>query len=688
VTAAQSKRARRERALLTVLGAIAVVGILFGEPVYLGDRHFRIVLSFLGVLAAVVSLVLARRSARSARVARARNEVIVESIVEGIWLVGPDGRTQYVNSQMAALLGTEPEAAVGRHVKEFLASEGDAELLVKAARADVAPLYELSLRRADGTLLDALVTIGPAVGAAGVVAVVADNTERRLIEQEHAELAAIVQTTGDAVIGVDNEGKIRRWNPASERLYGWTAAEAIGMDITLLVPPERVEESTSIWQRSVAGESTVDIETKRVRKDGAEVDVSMTISPLRDANGHVVGSAGVIRDIRERKRLEEQLRQAQKLEAIGLLAGGVAHDFNNSLMAIRGYAELLQMRVTDESLRSDAEAIQKAAESAAGVTRQLLAFSRRQVLEPKLLDVNEVVAGIEPMLRRLVGESIAVRSIAAERLGRVRADRSQLEQVLVNLVANARDAMPTGGTLTIETLEVDLPGPAALEEERRYVLLAVSDNGHGMTPEVKARAFDPFFTTKEKGPSSGLGLATVYGIVEQSGGYVWAYSEPGPGATFKIYLPLAEDAAAAATGVVAPGSLDGTETVLLVEDEETVRNVVRQMLTLRGYTVLVAHDGDEALAVAAAHEGEIHVAVSDVVMPRMGGPEFVRSLREQRPDVRALFISGYTDDLVLHHGVLEEGVVFLQKPFAGAALARKVREALESPAPTAALETR
>jgi two-component system cell cycle sensor histidine kinase/response regulator CckA len=294
------------------------------------------------------------------------------------------------------------------------------------------------------------------------------------------------------------------------------------------------------------------------------------------------------------------------------------------------------------------------------------------------------------MLRRLVGEGVGVRTVAGNVPGKVRADRSQLEQVLVNLAVNARDAMPTGGDLTIETAEVELAGEDGLGEPRRYLLLAVSDTGVGMTAEVKARAFEPFFTTKENGATAGLGLATVYGIVEQSGGHVWAYSEPGRGAAFKVYLPLvAEAGEPRRPGAGAPAAaLEGRECVLLLEDEQTVRNVVGQMLAAKGYTVLEAGHGDEALAVAEAHEGRIDVVVSDVVMPRMSGPEFVQRLRAVRPDVRVLFISGYTDDTVVHHGVLDDGVVFLQKPFAGAALARKVREALDGPVPELPLVVR
>jgi CheY-like chemotaxis protein len=368
---------------------------------------------------------------------------------------------------------------------------------------------------------------------------------------------------------------------------------------------------------------------------------------------------------------------------VGRLAGGVAHDFNNVLTALFGYTDLVLEDLPPNSrARQDVEEIRKAAERAAALTRQLLAFSRQQVLAPVVLSVNELVEDIDKMLHRLIGEDIELRLTLARDAGNVRADPGQLQQVLMNLVVNARDAMPTGGKLLIETGNTELtehyaelhppvvPGP--------YVMLAVTDTGSGMDTETKARIFEPFFTTKEKGRGTGLGLSTVYGIVKQSGGYIWVYSEPGRGTTFKLYLPRVGAAAEALPARRETATLSGTETILLAEDDEMLRPLARGVLEKLGYTVLAAENADQALSVAGAHAGPIHLLVSDVVMPGTSGRELARRLAPTRPDMRVLYVSGYTDDAIVHHGMLEPGLNFLQKPFTPAVLARRVREVLDA----------
>lgn len=406
------------------------------------------------------------------------------------------------------------------------------------------------------------------------------------------------------------------------------------------------------------------------------------VQPLRDADGEVVGVIGVGLDITDRKHLADQLRQSQKMQAVGQLAGGVAHDFNNLLMVVKGHAEILLNRMQSGSpLRNNVEQVDKAADRAAALTRQLLAFSRMQVLQARVLDLNEVVGGMTKMFSRVIGENIELTFVPGAKLGRVKADPGQIEQVLLNLVVNARDAMESGGSITIETSNVQLDRDYCAKhhniEPGPWVMLTVSDTGCGMDAKTQSRIFEPFFTTKAQGKGTGLGLATVYGVVKQSGGFIYVYSEVGHGTTFKVYLPqvtadvdkdVAEKPAAAPTG---------SETILFVEDEESVRELVREYLSGTGYQVLEACDGVQALEVAVAHKGTIDILVTDVVMPRLSGRELASRITSERPGVKVLFISGYTDDSIFRHGVLEGGVAYLQKPFNLKSIAQKIREVLD-----------
>ena len=407
------------------------------------------------------------------------------------------------------------------------------------------------------------------------------------------------------------------------------------------------------------------------------------VEPLRSSDGELQGAICMALDITDRKQLEEQLRQAQKMEAVGRLAGGIAHDFNNLLMVIQGYADLLAERLpAGDPLRRNAEQIQTASQRATSLTRQLLAFSRKQMLAPKVLNVHAVVADMEKILRRLIGEDVQLETSSATDLGLVKADRSQIEQVILNLAVNARDAMPEGGRLTIETANAELDAsfahPPAVLAPGKYVMLAVTDNGCGMDTETQTHIFEPFFTTKEKGKGTGLGLATVYGIVKQSGGYVWVYSEPGRGTSFKVYLPRIEDE-------VAVPSLEppqfratprGSETVLLVEDEKGVRELAREYLQMIGYSVIEAENGYAALELASMHSGKIHLLMTDVVMPGISGRELSERVKMVRPDIQVLYMSGYADQAVVHHGILKSDAVLLQKPFTLSTLALKLREIL------------
>jgi signal transduction histidine kinase/CheY-like chemotaxis protein len=432
------------------------------------------------------------------------------------------------------------------------------------------------------------------------------------------------------------------------------------------------------------GEPTLPFETARLRKHGTRVEILLTPSPVKDENGVVIGVSGMSRDITARRQMEEQYRQLQKMEAIGQLAGGVAHDFNNLLTVINGCGELVLGRLpAGDPLRELIAEITRAGERAAALTRQLLAFSRRQVLDPKVLDLNAVLADLEKMLRRLIGEDVRLTTRLQPGLGRVKVDPAQIEQVILNLAINARDAMPRGGELIIETANIDLDGSYAKWHAEvhagPYVRLRVCDTGQGMAEEVKRHIFEPFFTTKPPGKGTGLGLTTVYAFVEQSGGHIEVASEPGRGTAFMICLPCAEESGKPRSFAGTLRAPQGTETVLLVEDEPAVRALTRHVLQASGYTVLEASDGDEALHLAEQHSGSIHLLVTDVVLPALGGAQLGERLRIHRPELRVLFVSGYADDAIIRHGVRESEVDLLQKPFSPAVLAHKVREVLDRP---------
>jgi two-component system cell cycle sensor histidine kinase/response regulator CckA len=509
--------------------------------------------------------------------------------------------------------------------------------------------------------------------------------DRQRMEQTVRWLAAIVESSDDAIVGKTLDGIITTWNPGATRLYGWSAAEALGQSITMLAPPDRREEVLGILDQLRRGQHIEPFETVRLRKDGKAIAVALTISVVRDAAGAVAGASTIAHDISRRKVLEEQLRQAQKMEAIGHLAGGVAHDFNNLLTVITGYSELLltQMGSEHPSHGSIVE-ILKASDRAAALTRQLLAYSRKQILQPVVVNWNNVLAGLEKMLRRLIGEHIELITCPDPALGAIRADPNQLEQILLNLAINARDAMPGGGTLTIATHNVALsedyaqlhvgvyPGP--------YALLAVSDTGVGMSAEVQAHLFEPFFTTKEVGKGTGLGLATIHGIVQQSEGHVEVSSEVGRGTTFRIYLPRlkqpSKGPSLAAADLPCPR---GTETILLAEDEPGVRSLTQTVLESCGYTLLVATDGQKALDLAHQHQGPLQLLLTDVIMPQVNGRRLADLLRAVRPTLKVLYLSGYAQEAIGQQGVLEGSLPFLQKPFTPTTLARKVRELLDQP---------
>ena len=507
---------------------------------------------------------------------------------------------------------------------------------------------------------------------------------RAALRASQASYGTLVEHAPVGIYRSTPQGKVLSVNAAVVRMLGYdSASEVLRLDMARDVYADPAERQRLVDRDTYTDRQYDDVEATWKRKDGHLLTVQLSVRAVRNGTGHVEYYETFVRDVTDQRRLQQQLLQSQKMEAVGRLAGGIAHDFNNLLTVITSYSDLLLEDLgTDDPKRSDVEQVRKAADGAAALTRQLLAFSRQQVVEPRVVSLNAVVESLQKILRRVLGEDVDLATTPGPDLGAVRADVGQLEQVLMNLAVNARDAMPTGGKLTIETDNVEHDpafargqGAAAV---RQFVMLAVTDTGVGMDEATKARVFEPFFTTKAPGKGTGLGLATVYGIVQQSGGFIWVYSEPGHGTTFKIYLPRVDaPAERVAVASVAPVAR-GTETVLLAEDAAAVRAVARQVLERLGYTVLEAPDGELALHLAQRHAGPIHLLLTDVVMPGMSGRQLADRLALARPDMKVLYASGYTDDSVVRHGVLEEGTPYLQKPFTPESLARKVRDVLDS----------
>jgi PAS domain S-box-containing protein len=605
-------------------------------------------------------------------------------VLPGAIMVHAGGTVVFANPACGRLLGAgSADELVGRPAFAFAAPEYHPaireRLAAMRATGRPAPGMEMRVVRRDGRTVPVYTVSAPApwYGPDAYLVALSDLTDR---ERAVERLRAVMASVGDAIVTIDATGRIESANPATERLFGYPAVELVGRDVGVLMPePDRGRHGRYLadyLRTGVAHVIGTGREIECLRKDGSRFPADLTVTEFRlDGGRHF---AGVVRDITARKRLEEQYRQAQKMEAIGQLAGGVAHDFNNLLTVINGYTDLLLLDpAAADPGRDMLTAVRDAGERAAALTSQLLAFSRKAIVAPKAFDLRDLLAQSERLLRRLIGEDVRLAVVAPPAACRVFADPNQIDQVVMNLAVNARDAMPQGGRLTLACRPVTDPDGDPAPPPGRYVELSVADTGTGMPAEVRAHIFEPFFTTKEAGKGTGLGLATVYGIVRQAGGQVTLESEVGRGTTFRVLLPEAADRAADGGPAAVAAAGRGTETVLLVEDDDGVRELSRVALESQGYAVLAAAGGREALAALAGRPGGADLLVTDVVMPGMSGRELADAVRATAPGVRVLYVSGYTDDAIVRHGVREGADAFLQKPFTPLGLVRKVRAVLD-----------
>ena len=620
-------------------------------------------------------------------------ELTFDSVPDPVVVVNEECGIQRANRALAELVGLELSEIIGKHCYEVLhrsdkpREDCPHQCLLKTGTEARSDLEEPWL----GKIFD--LTTSPLRDSSGAlkgsVNVLRDITARQRAEEalraSEAQFRRFIENLPLGVYRSTPDGRVLMANPALLRMLGYDSWQELAFRN---VEGEGFEAGypRSAFREQIEREGEArGLEAAWKRRDGSVIFVRESARAFRADDGRVLYYDGIVEDVTERRRLEEQLRQAQKMEAVGRLASGVAHDFNNLLTIIMGYSDLLLERVSlPDGMRSPVKEIEKAADQAASLTRQLLAFTRKQVLQPHIVDLNSLLTNVDKMLRRMIGKNIELVTHLPSGLGRVNADPGQIEQVITNLAVHARDAMPQGGQLTLEAANVELDSSYASSQESvlpgHYVMIAVSDTGIGMDAETRARILQPFFPAKQRGEGMGLGLATLYGIVRQSEGHIWVYSEPGKGTTFKVYLPRIDQA----VEVIAPTQVPvdelsrGSETILLAEDEEAVCSLVRGVLESRGYDVLETKGANDALEIGERHKKHIHLLLTDVVMPQMSGRELAEHLAPLHPETKVLYMSGYADHAVVQHGLLEPGTVFLQKPFTPDALARKLREALDS----------
>ncbi len=619
---------------------------------------------------------------------------LVENANSIILRLDTSGNITFFNEYARTFFGYENEEILGRNVLDTIVPEIDSsgrnlkEAIGKIFEDPDSYIHNINENiRKNGERVWIAWNNKPVYDAdntlVGMLCIGNDITERRKTEAERERLASAIAQADESVIITDGRGRIQYVNPAFEALTGYTREEAVENTPGILKSDMHdADFYRSLWEAITSGETWKGRFINR-KKDGSHYTVDATITPMRDDAGNIVNYIAVQRDVTEALKLEAQLLQARKMESVGRLAGGVAHDFNNMLSVILGYSELALARIdADNPIYKNLKEIHDTARRSADLTRQLLAFSRKQIIAPQVIDINEQVKNMEHLLRRAIGEDIDLVFTLSAELWPVHLDPSQVDQVVVNLAVNARDAMPDGGMLTIETGNVVFDEAYCKEnlgfKPGEYAMLAVSDSGCGMDKETLANVFEPFFTTKKEGRGTGIGLATVYGIVKQNNGFINIYSEPENGTTIRIYFPRYSDVRQIASSELHKAvPVLGNETIALVEDQGKVRDMTRTMLEELGYKVLTAAGPEQALRLCEKHEGKIHLLFTDVVMPNMNGRELAGKIRRLRPDIKILYTSGYTANAIAHHGVLETGVHFIQKPFSTEDLSAKIRETLE-----------
>jgi len=637
---------------------------------------------------------------------------LLEALPDAIVAVDSSGTILQVNTQALELFGYSHSELIGQKVELLVPDSYRGQhhhhrqaYAEQPKTRRMGASLDLYGRRRNGSEFPVEISLSPVSTNRGkfILSAIRDISDRKRVDEElrrateelhrrtaeqlgeyRARLASIVDSSEDAIIGKDLDGTITSWNRGAENIYGYTPEEAMGKNISLLAPSDRPDEIPGILAKIGRGETVEHLESVRVTKDGRHLNVSITVSPLRDAKGDVVGASAIARDITAQRRAESQLNTAQKMEAIGRLAGGVAHDFNNILGIIGACSEFLRDRIDPSAEPAQyVENIKQAIERGSSLTRQLLSFSRSTAVKPQLLDLNERLKDVGKLLRPLMGDDVEIMIVSKSPAAVVEADPGHLDQIVVNLAVNARDAMPRGGKFILETGTARFDEAFAQQHQNmapgNYVVLAVSDTGSGMDSPTAARIFEPFFTTKGPGKGTGLGLATVYGIVKQSAGHIFVYSEVGHGTTFKIYLPNADHkiglGSRAEAETLAPDAKSAT--ILLVEDDEIMRRLTRQLLEERGYAVVEANDGKAALEWVRSNPGRIDLVLTDVIMRNMSGPELVKELSGSNPGLKVVFMSGYTGELIAEREVLERGITLLEKPFSRNALLKTIHATLD-----------